>query len=291
MDKKPRIAFCFSWQARTLDQTYLFFQKNLFDAAKEQWFDYDVFCAVEDDEDVDKVKLLNPTKVEKIKSSDVEKIIEEKYWDFIDNEMYKYWYFIVTWEYSLIQQTYKIQRSIQMIGNEEYDLIFRLRFDTIFLNKLNFNKIYAKIKNWWVLCNNEQTNNNTIISYFAHSLISYLEISDLFFVWWKDMEIFWHAFDEFKTVIIKHKTYEVLNPIYKMIHKLKDLSRNSKIVPITVVNIFARFFWLQVLVGDSYFLRLLYNMQIYKTDISMILLRKKIEKSGILLRRKTEFEH
>ena len=75
---RPRIAFCFSWQARTLDQTYLFFQKNLFDAAKEQWFDYDVFCAVEDDEDADKVKLLNPTKIEKIKSGDVEKIIKKK---------------------------------------------------------------------------------------------------------------------------------------------------------------------------------------------------------------------
>jgi hypothetical protein len=36
MNNKPRIAFCFSGQARTLDQTYLFFQKNLFEAAKEQ---------------------------------------------------------------------------------------------------------------------------------------------------------------------------------------------------------------------------------------------------------------
>ena len=83
ISNKPRIAFCFSWQARTLDQTYLFFQKNLFDAAKEQWFDYDVFCAVEDDEDVDKVNLLNPTKVEKIKSNDIERIILNKYKNFI----------------------------------------------------------------------------------------------------------------------------------------------------------------------------------------------------------------
>ena len=86
MTNKPRIAFCFSWQARTLDQTYLFFQRNLFDAAKEQWFDYDIFCAVEDDEDVKKVDLLNPTKVEKIKSSKVRKIIDEKRGHFIEVE-------------------------------------------------------------------------------------------------------------------------------------------------------------------------------------------------------------
>jgi len=34
---------------------------------------------VEDDSDIEKINLLKPTSVEKIKSSDVEKIIESKY--------------------------------------------------------------------------------------------------------------------------------------------------------------------------------------------------------------------
>ena len=165
MNKKPRIAFCFSWQARTLDQTYQLFQKNLFDAAKEQWFDYDMFCAVEDDEDVDKVSLLHPTKVGKIKSSDVEKIINKTYWDFIDNILLNnYWYTWLNWSTNVLQQLYKIQESIHLKqkfekdNNIKYDIAFKLRFDCAFLRILNFKKIYTTIINGnkIVICNKQK---------------------------------------------------------------------------------------------------------------------------------------
>ena len=158
MNKKPRIAFCFSWQARTLDQTYLFFQKNLFDAAKEQWFDYDVFCVVEDDEDADKVNLLNPVKVEKIKSSDVEKkmsfkIDNDKNFKYIDCDYTRF----LPW--AVQQQRYKIERSFIIKDNYKkdksisYDIVFRLRYDAYFINKLDLRNIYSVIKKWKIICN------------------------------------------------------------------------------------------------------------------------------------------
>lgn len=196
MNKKPRIAFCFSWQARTLDQTYIFFQKNLFDAAKEQGFDYDVFCAVEDDEDVDKVNLLKPTKVEKIKSDDVDKIIKKK-WGANRKK-------ILFWNYryppaspksysNLMQQLFKISQSIKLSkkNDEHYDIIFRLRYDFIFFNKLNFNRIVWSIKNWSILCNKESV-------LIRHEFIKkrLLIINDFFFIWNQEsMSLFECIFD------------------------------------------------------------------------------------------------
>ena len=152
MDKKPRIAFCFSWQARTLDQTYQLFQQNLFDAAKEQWFDYDIFCAVEDDEDVVKVELLNPTKVEKIKSSEVRKIIDEKWWHFIEIGVAGKYCMEPISSINQLQQFYKISQSIKIKNKYKsgkgisYDIVFRLRFDCPFPRKLNFNNIFDKVR-------------------------------------------------------------------------------------------------------------------------------------------------
>ena len=171
MSNKPRIAFCFSWQARTLDQTYIFFQKNLFDAAKEQWFDYDIFCAVEDDEDVDKVKLLNPTKVEKIKSSEVEKIISSKYKEFIEEKINKDYFWHQTSNDTVInalQQFYKIKKSIVLIWDTAYDIVIRLRFDSLYLRKFNFLNIKSVLQN-----------NNTIIC----NKIDYLNRSSKIFFW------------------------------------------------------------------------------------------------------------
>ncbi len=292
---KPRIAFCFSWQSRTLDQTYLFFKRNLFDSAKEQWFDYDVFCTVEDDEDVNKVNLLNPTNIEKIKSSEVEKIIKEKYWNFIDNEMYKYWYFTHTWIYSLLQQIYKVQRNILMVKNNHYDLILRLRFDTIFLNKLNYNSICEKTKKWWIICNIAHVSG--MMGNIAHKfLFSYHEISDLYFMWWNDMRKFENIFDSFQYVVSDYKTHKVLRSAYKLISKMNTFidTTNKKykrtIIPTTLVNCLARIFWLQIFVWDSYYYKFLHGTKLHKIDICMILLRKKVEESLIRLRKKTCFE-
>lgn len=182
---KPKIAFCFSWQARTLSRTYTFFQKNLFDAAKEQEFDYDVFCAVENDEDVDKVNLLNPTKVKKIKSSEVEKIIEKKYWDFIRNEFpIKYFH---SWTerstVNMLQQYYKVWESMKIKmeyekdNNLKYDIAFKLRFDAPFPNKLNFIEIHKKIK---------ENENSVICNKHKKSIVTKViwaeSIDDIYFI-------------------------------------------------------------------------------------------------------------
>lgn len=217
MINKPRIAFCFSWQARTLDQTYLFFQRNLFDAAKEQWFDYDIFCAVEDNEDVDKVKLLNPTKVEKIKSSEVEKIIENKYWDFIKLEYKnKYWFFWNKWCINLLQQFYKISRSILIMQwyQEEhgliYNLVFKLRFDTPFARKLNFNTIINTI-----------TDNKDVILCNKNKLIPSLrfitKIEDFYFITSNEnSRILWNIFNNRKECFIWHEIkYKRLNKLFE----------------------------------------------------------------------------
>ena len=196
MDKKPRIAFCFSWQARTLDQTYTFFQKNLFDAAKEQWFEYNVFCAVEDDEDVDKVNLLNPTKVEKIKSSEVEKLIEKKHGEFIRHELSNYWYVWKDWCVKFLQQMYKI--NFEHEKNLTYDIVFKLRFDCPFPRKLNFHEIYNDIHGKHiVLCNKQR---------MIPSLVFTTKIEDMYFILDDESSnILWNIFDDWKLCFKWHE--------------------------------------------------------------------------------------
>lgn len=219
-NKKPRIAFCFSGQVRTLNQTYLFFQKNLFEAAKEQWFDYDVFCAVEDDENVDKVKLLNPTKVEKIKSSEVEKIIKRVHWDFIENEFLDtYWYTWFDWHMNMLQQLYKIQASMNLKkeyrkeNNIKYDIVFKLRFDCPFMRKLNFKNIYNDINNSdkIVICNK-----NKMIPSFAFLI----KIEDFYFIMNDEAsDVLWKIFDWYKKCFEWHEiTNKKINKIFCNIH-------------------------------------------------------------------------
>lgn len=159
MIDKLRIAFCFSGQARTLDQTYQFFQKNLFDAAKEQWFDYDVFCAVEDDDDVDKVNLLNPTKVEKIKSSEVEKKIKynvnsDKNLKYFDCDYAKFLPYVTQQQWYKVERSFILKDNYKKAKNISYDIVFRLRFDTYFMNKINFDSILKIVGNEWkIVCN------------------------------------------------------------------------------------------------------------------------------------------
>jgi len=293
MANKPRIAFCFSWQARTLDQTYLFFQKNLFDAAKEQWFDYDVFCAVEDDEDVDKVKLLNPTKVEKIKSSDVEKIIEKKYWNFIRTVFktkYKRAYYTYDWVVRYLQQIFKVSRSIKLCWTYNYDLIFRLRFDTIFINKFNFKIIKSTINDW----------NNIICNDFEHCSIfwklchSTREISDFIFIWNHTSMIFlWDMFKNFEQCFLWHEVKAVFQPIYKLsnflVKFLLYINNNTKIhIPSLPKEFWAYTIYIP---EKAYYEYLLYNdVNIIKTNISLIVVRKIMWESIFRLSNKCKYE-
>lgn len=247
-EKKPRIAFCFSWQARTLDQTFSLFQKNLFDAAKEQWFDYDIFCAVEDDEDVGKVNLLNPTKVEKIKSNEVKEIIDQKWGHFIKYEYAeKYGYSLKDETPNMLQQLYKICQSIKLKNiyksekNISYDMVFKLRFDTPFPRKLNFRNILRTIEksDKIVLCNR----NRLIPS--AKFLI---KIEDFYFIMDdKASDILWDIFDNWD---ICFKWYEIknrkLNKAFEMIDPKRILWKKrpilAKLMWIPFTYIYAIFF-------------------------------------------------
>ena len=241
--KKPKIAFCFSWQARTLDQTYLFFQKNLFDAAKEQWFNYDVFCAVEDDVDLDKVNLLNPTKIEKIKSSEVEKIIGEKHGEFIKNDLNNYWYVWKNQCVKFLQQMYKISQSIKLKINYEkennivYDIVFKLRFDCPFPRKLNFNEIYKDIlKKPVVLCNKQR---------MIPSLILTTKIEDMYFILDNESSnILWDIFDNWDLCFKWHeiKNLKIAN-VFEMVDNF--LSKRYRCVPLSLICLYLySIFWI-----------------------------------------------
>ena len=246
MQNNPRIAFCFSWQARTLAQTYKFFQKNLFEAAKKQWFYYDVFCTIEDDEDRDKVNLLNPTMVKRVKSSDVKKIIEGKRWDFINHEYeQKYGYSWKSGAINVLQQFYKICQSIKLKNQYEfeknfsYDMVFKLRFDAPFARELNFSNILKTIKqkDKIVLCNR----NKLMLS--AKFIIN---IEDFYFIMDNQASnIFWEIFEKwdicFKWYELKHKK---LNKTFLKIETFlyNNLLFLNKLLPILFSHIYAIFF-------------------------------------------------
>jgi len=287
-DNKPRIAFCFSWQARTLDQTYLFFQKNLFDAAKEQWFDYDVFCAVEDDEDVDKVKLLNPTKVEKIKSSEIEKIIEEKYGDFIRTAFktkYKWAYYTYEWVVRYLQQIYKVSRSIKLCGNyEKYNIIVRLRFDTIFINKFNYNQILKDLNQGsTIICNDEEKH-----SIWWKICYSTWEIQDFFFFWDNiSMKKLWNIFDKFEECFLWHEVKPFFKPIYIVSNRFAILFRFFKIPTLPL-----EFWAYMIFIAEKcYYEYFLYNkIHVLKKIISIMILKHDIKTSYVRLEWKSDIE-
>lgn len=96
---------------------------------------------MEDDQDLEKVELLQPLQVEKIKSNDVSRLIRQKYSDF--KMLHKNIYILYNYHPNLLhksltnylQQYYKVKRSIELKHNFEidhsftYDLVVRLRFD------------------------------------------------------------------------------------------------------------------------------------------------------------------
>lgn len=290
---KPRIAFCFSWQARTLDQTYLFFQKNLFDAAEEQWFEYDVFCAVEDDEDWDKVNLLNPVKVEKIKSSEVEKIIKNKIYENDKIDINKYAFMkktavnpdMIT---SHFQQLYKICKSINLLDkNYSYNVVVRLRYDCFFFNKLDFKKIEKIIwDSLTLICNTSMFKFSNVLS----------KIHDFYFIWNEksikilgrifDNYIEWFQWDEIKNVVV----YKISTKIRDCIFKVNNILW-TWIIPITPIRLFESCFY-KVFTPEIHIYNFLIKNQIKIIDkkFSYILLRKNIQSSWISLHDKNEYE-
>ncbi len=299
MENKPRIAFCFSGQARTFDTTYPFFKVNLFDAAKEQWFEYDIFCAVEDDEDLEKIYVMNPTKVEKIKSMEVQKIIDEKYWDFIKESFNKKYFFhrlTKTTIPNFLQQVYKIKISNEiknlyaLENNIDYDIVIKLRFDLLFINKLDFILIDKVINNW-----------KLIINKWMQEIIP---IGD-FFVFWnkKTMNEFSLIFDDFQN-IFKWKELKwflkIISSLFSNLYNIFMYIENKNIIFISKYSgYFIYIFWL--FLNKIFFTPYTYekiafdnimnkNLAIEYSSISYLLIRKNLGDSFSMLFNKSKFE-
>lgn len=252
MHKKA--AICFSWQARTLDKCYEYIKLNILDQIWEQWKDYDIFCCTEDDIDSYKVdKLLKPLVNQKIKSSDVEKIINLKYWELIKKN-YKNFIYPWTPRFNLrtfLQQFYKnkivneIKNEYSKKNNIDYKYVIRMRFDILPLDKLDFNQINI---------------NNINIPF--DSLKSEIEINDMFAIWNKEnMNVYYSIFDIFDEIVTMFK----INPnilqkiifsfekmyvfLYWIIINLLLLIKTPKVI---IDNIFKIFWLIQWLILRKY---------------------------------------
>lgn len=271
----PRIAFCFSWQARTLNQTYLFFQKNLFDAAKEQWFDYDIFCAVEDDEDVDKVKLLNPVKIEKIKSSEVEKkmqfdINNDKNLKYFDCDYARFLPWAVQQQWYKIEKSFIIKDDYKKEKNLKYDIVFRLRFDVYFTSKINYNSVLNIVQDEWkVICNRYWKYPNEIRS-----------ITDLYFICSDEdsTKLIDNMFSKFKfySKNLISLRFLIVNIASKLILFLLKINYNIHLLSSkALLNLKMKYiFWVLVPEVLLYKAFLFSQLKVFKSTIKVWLLRK-----------------
>lgn len=297
---KKRIAFCFSWQARTFDLTYKYFKKNLFDVAKEQWYEYDIFCAIEDDNDADKINIMNPTIIERINSKIIENDIFYKYWEFIKNNFNKKYYFYQTHKYSIINwlhQFYKIHRANYIknkYSNEKwfkYDMVVKLRYDIIFLNKINFIDLFKDINNAIIL-NKIPNLDNFIYDHFA---------------FWntENMNIYTNMFTDFENIFrkeIKWFKNHLINQFDKIIQNILK----------AIYKIFLKWKLIHMIVEQLFYLKLLFliknwffyynyekvvyenlinnNINIIDWKIDFLLLRWNYTENPTILFKKSKFE-
>ncbi len=137
-NKQPavkNVALCFSGLVKSLELCYPYIKKNLLDHIGS----YDIFCYAEDDENTEKVKLLNPIKMEKVKSSEVSKIIKPEI-KFLKKQNYKTCIHPESFRFNLqnnYQQLYKINQSFNLLekymneNNISYKYFIRIRFDML----------------------------------------------------------------------------------------------------------------------------------------------------------------
>ncbi|MDD5699639.1 MAG: hypothetical protein PHH00_00390 [Candidatus Nanoarchaeia archaeon] len=139
--KVKNAAICFSGLAKNFELCYPYIKKNLLN----QIGSYDVFCCTEDDENADKVNLLNPVISKKIKSSEVDKIIKPEL-KALKNQNYKKFIFPESSGFNLrnvYQQIYKIKEAFNLLehymkeNNVSYRYFIRIRFDFLPINEIN----------------------------------------------------------------------------------------------------------------------------------------------------------
>ncbi|MBS3087449.1 hypothetical protein J4226_02545 [Candidatus Pacearchaeota archaeon] len=145
--KKKKVAFCFSGQARTFDLCYPYIKKNFLDPLGENKKDYDIFCCVEDEKDADKILVMQPTKILKVKSED----FNEKYKDVISLNYKKYFARgNLSNQLNQLNKIYlanNLRKQFQKENNISYNFVVRTRFDIFPISKINYsslnkNKLY-----------------------------------------------------------------------------------------------------------------------------------------------------
>jgi hypothetical protein len=124
---------------------------------------------------------MNPTVVEKIKSSEVEKIIKEKYGDLLKSKEFYIYNSIKYPSINFFQQYYKVWRANELknrhkeLSNVQYDIVFKLRYDLLFFNKLDFKKVLKVVSEGNFLSNisiYDNTSKQTgLNSYFSQPFI------------------------------------------------------------------------------------------------------------------------
>lgn len=143
--KIKNAAVCFSGLARNLDLCYPYIKKNLLD----QIGSHDIFCCIEDDENADKMQLLNPVKSEKINSKDVDKIISNELKS-LNRQNYKKFFFPESSRFNLrnvYQQVYKVNRTLELLEeymkekNISYRYYIRIRFDLMPIDAINLKNL------------------------------------------------------------------------------------------------------------------------------------------------------
>jgi len=147
--KIKNVALCFSGQVKNLELCYPYIKKNLLDHIGS----YDIFCCAEDDENLKKIKLLEPTKTKKVKSSEVDKIIKDKL-KFLNKQNYKIIIYPESFRFNfrnIYQQFFKIKKSFELLENYmkekniSYKYFIRIRFDFLPLDIIKLENF--KIKN------------------------------------------------------------------------------------------------------------------------------------------------
>lgn len=145
---KKNVALCFSGQVKKFELCYPYIKKNLLDNLGS----YDVFCCAEDDADITKIEVLKPVKIEKINSSDVDKIIKEKI-KLLNKDNYKKYIFPQSSKFNfrnVFQQLFKIKGSFNLLekymeeNRIQYNYFIRIRFDFLPLDPIEITKYKFK---------------------------------------------------------------------------------------------------------------------------------------------------
>lgn len=205
-------AICFSGQARTLELCYPYIKKNLLDNLGS----YDIFCCVEDDENANKTEVLKPVKFKKIKSSDVDSIIQKEVKE-LKRQNYRKSLFTESPRFTIrniYQQLYKINQCFGLL--EEYmkerkvgyKYFIRMRFDFLPIDILELDKFNIE-KNEIIVPAERDLHSGSF-----NDMITIASDFDTF-------KTFCSCYNNFRDIVEKHLSFEMglFKKIYFLLEK------------------------------------------------------------------------